>query len=159
LKNKKKDEPRTTPAGLWTLGDEFFRTVQYIPEGKRQLSSPCCYLLSHSIELTLKAFLLEKGSTVPELMKIGHDLGGLLRQAEAKGIRSFVALEKRHIDAIGFANAIYKEKEWEYRIRGFRQYPIIDDLYSCAWVLLDGTRGECTGRRVHTVFHSGSRDG
>jgi len=148
MKNEKKDDPRTTPAGLWTLGDEFFRTVQHIPEGKKRLFSPCFYLLSHSIQLTLKAFLRAKGSTVPELIKIGHDLGGLLRHAEAKGIRGIVALEKRHLDAIELANAIYKEKGWEYRIREFKQYPIIDDLYSCAWALLDGTRGECTERMV-----------
>ena len=148
MKKKKIDEPRTTPAGLWTHGDEFFRTVEYIPEGKRRLFSPCYYLLSHSIELTLKAFLRAKDYTVPELIDIGHDLWGLLRRAEVRGIRGIVALEERHLDAIEIANAIYKEKEWEYRKRGFKQYPIIDDLYSCARVLLDGTRGECTGRRV-----------
>ena len=148
MKNKKKDEPRTTPAGLWTLADEFFRTVEYIPEGKRRHSSPCYYLLSHSIELTLKAFLRAKGCTIPELIKIGHDLGELLRHAELSGICGVVALEERHLDAIEIANAIYKEKEWEYRKRGFKEYPIIDDLYSFARALLDGTRGKCTGRRV-----------
>jgi len=49
VKKIKKDEPRTTSAGLWTLGEEFFLTVDYIPEGKRGLSDPCYYLLSHSI--------------------------------------------------------------------------------------------------------------
>ena len=61
---KKKDEPRTTSAGLWTLGEAYFQTAEYIPEGKRQLSSPCYYLISHSIELTLKAFLRAKGIDV-----------------------------------------------------------------------------------------------
>jgi len=146
LKNKNKDEPRTTPAGLWTLGDEFFRTVEHVPEGGRRRSILCYFLLSHSIELTLKAFLRENGSHVPELIEIGHDLGFLFRRAEARGIRGIVALEERHLDAIEIANVIYKEKEWEYRKRGFKQYPIIDDLYSCASALLDGTRGKCAGR-------------
>jgi hypothetical protein len=119
LKNKKKDESRTTPAGLWT---------------------------SHSIEPTLKAFLRAKGYTVPELIKIGHDLGELLRHAELRG--GIVTLEERHLDAIEIANAIYKEKEWEYRKRWPKDFPIIDDLYSFARVLLDGTSRECTGRRV-----------
>jgi hypothetical protein len=148
LKNKKKDEPRTTRAGLWTLGNDFFQTAEYIPEGKRRLFSPCYYLLSHSIELTLKAFLRAKDYTVPELIEIGHDLGGLLRHAEEKGIRGIVALEERHLDAIIIANAIYREKEWEYRKRGPKEYPIIDDLYSFARALLDGTRGKCTRRRA-----------
>jgi hypothetical protein len=144
----KKDEPRTTPAGLWTIGNEFFQAAEYIPEEKRRLFSPCYYLLSHSIELTLKAFLRAKGYTVPELIEIGHDLGELLRHAELRGICGIVALEERHLDAIEIANAIYKEKEWEYRKRGFKEYPIVDDLYSFARVLLDVTCGECTKRRV-----------
>jgi len=148
VKKKKKDEPRTTSTGLWTLGEEFFLIVNFIPKGKRGLSDPCYYLLSHSIEVTLKAFLRAKGYTVPELIEIGHDLGDLLRHAELRGICDIVALEERHIDAIKIGNAIYKEKEWEYRKRGFKEYPIIDDLYSLARVLLDGTRGECTGRKV-----------
>ena len=147
MKDKKKDESRTTSAGLWTLGDEFFRIVEYVPEGKRRLF-PCYYLLSHSIELTLKAFLRAKDYTVPELIEIGHDLGELLRHAELRGICGIVALEERHLDAIETANAIYKNKVWEYRKRGFKEYPILDDLYSFARVLLDGTRGECTGRRT-----------
>jgi hypothetical protein len=155
---KKKDEPRTTSAGLWTHGNEFFQTAEYIPEGKRRLSSPCYYLLSHSIELTLKAFLRAKGYTVPELIEIGHDLVGLLRRAEVRGIRGIVVLEKRHLDAIAISNAIYKEKEWEYRKRGFKQYPIIDDLHSCAKALLDGTSGECTGRRVQTASNKGKEE-
>jgi hypothetical protein len=61
-------------------------------------------------------------------------------------VERIVALEERHLDAIEIVNAIYKEKEWEYSKRGFKQYPIIDDLYSFARALLDGTRGECTGR-------------
>jgi HEPN domain-containing protein len=152
LKKKKEDEPRTTSAGLWVLAGEYFRTVEYVPEGKRQVSSPCCYLLSHSIELTLKAFLRAKGYTVPELIKFGHDLGELLRCAEAKGIRSIVALEERHLAAIEIANAIYKEKEWEYHKRGFKEYPVIDDLHSCARALLDGTCGECTGLKVRGMI-------
>jgi hypothetical protein len=107
VKKKKKDGSRTTSAGLWTLGEEFFLTVNYIPEGKRGLSDPCYSLLSHSIELTLKAFLRAKGYTV---------------------------------------------KEWEYRKRGFKAYPIIDDLYSFERALLDGTRGECTGRKVRVTI-------
>ena len=96
----------------------------------------------------MKAFLRAKGYTVPELIGVGHDLVELLRHAELRGIFGFVALEERHLDAIETANAIYKEKEWEYRKRGSKEYPIIDDLYSFARVLLDATRGECTGRRA-----------
>ena len=147
MKNKKRDESRTTPAGLWVLGDKFFRIVEYVPEEKRRLF-PCYYLLSHSIELTLKAFLLTKGHTVPELIKISHDLEELLRLAELRGICGLVSFEERHLDAIELANAIYKKKEWEYHVRAHKDYPIIDDLYSFASVLLDGTRGECAIRRA-----------
>jgi len=159
LKTKKKDQPRTTPSGLWTHGNEFFQTAEYIPEGKKRLSLPCYYLLSHSIELTLKAFLRAKGNTVPELIGFGHDLGELLRRAEVRGIRGIVALEERHLDAIELINAYYKVKELEYRKRGFKKFPIIDDLYSCAKTLLDGTSEECTGRRVQTASHAGREEG
>jgi HEPN domain-containing protein len=50
-------------------------------------SWPRYFLLSHSIELTLKAFLAVHGKTSEELRKkFGHDLNKLLKEATNRGL-------------------------------------------------------------------------
>lgn len=45
------------------------------------------HLLGMSIELALKAFLLDRGRTERDLRKVGHDLRRLLEECESLGLR------------------------------------------------------------------------
>ena len=54
---------------------------------KRPPDWPRCFLLSHSIELTLKAFLAARGKTSVQLREeFGHDLKKLLKEATKRGL-------------------------------------------------------------------------
>lgn len=141
------DEDRTTPAGLWCLGFDFFRSAEHVLEREgKHIFDPWLYLVSHSIELSLKAFLRSKRCSVQSLKSVGHDLVEVLRLAEDRGIRDAVALEQRHVDAVAVINPWYMEKRFEYRKRGSGSLPVMEDLRSCSKVLLQGTRDVCIKR-------------
>ena len=70
---------RTTAFGLWRYAKEFFEAAKKIQEPsnsiQQKISIPAYYLLGHSIELSLKAFLKAQGFTIEKLKnKYGHDL-------------------------------------------------------------------------------------
>lgn len=143
-RGRMEDEDRTNSVGLWCLGFDFFRSAEYILEREgKHFFDPWLYLVSHSIELSLKAFLRSKRCSVQSLKSVGHDLVELLRLAEDRGIRDTVALEQRHVDAIAVINPFYMEKGFEYRKRGSGSLPPMEDLHSCSKVLLRGTRDVC----------------
>ena len=47
---------------------------------------PKYFLYSHAIELALKAYLLVSGHSERECVKLGHDIAGALRAAQAHGL-------------------------------------------------------------------------
>ena len=70
-------------------------------------------LVGHSIELSLKAFLMGRGTTAEELRsKYGHDLDRLLGEAERRGLDDVleVKLSAADIRAICLLNVEYKSK-------------------------------------------------
>jgi hypothetical protein len=68
------------------------------------------HLLGMSIELSLKAFLCSKGATERELRKYGHDLGLLLKRAEALGLTK---TGSRHF-RLNVLGANYEERLFAY---------------------------------------------
>lgn len=140
------EEGRYTPAGQWVLGDDYFRSAEHVLEReKRYIFTPWYHLVSHSIELALKAFLMSKKVSVGRLKGVGHDLVDLLQLADGHGLRDVVPLEQRHVDAITLINPLHQDRELHYRKRGFKQFPPGEDLRLCAKMLLEGTMRLCTG--------------
>ena len=68
------------------------------------------HLLGMSIELALKAFLLNGGREERDLRKIGHDLRALLEQAEAQGL---TGTGSRHY-RISVLGANYEDRIFAY---------------------------------------------
>ncbi|MGY6216338.1 hypothetical protein ACW73L_14360 [Methylolobus aquaticus] len=84
---------------------------------------PALYLLGHSIELSLKAFLLHRGLALEDLPLIGHDLEKALGEATARGLSSHLELSGDQREALRCLNELYKSKELEYIKTGEKVFP------------------------------------
>lgn len=111
---------------LYSLSDEFLeaaRVLQATPPVRVGCSSATYYLLGHSAELMLKAFLFKHGVSIDELKKIGHDLKELVCCAKKKGLP-----EKVHLQQILALADTYEGKTLEYRTRKRKTFPSLDLL-------------------------------
>lgn len=79
----KLDPKRTTPFGLLRYAREFTQAAQLVVQASPgTFSTAAHFLASHSIELSLKAFLSGRGVPLDELaFKYGHKLDELLDKA------------------------------------------------------------------------------
>ena len=94
---------------------------------------PSLYLIGHSIELALKAYLLNHGGTLHELRsktKYGHDLHAAQRKAKELGLSlDCVPAEE---NAIELLNTLYSTKQLEYIVTGTKYIPRFDLVESFA---------------------------
>ena len=111
-----------TPDNLWCLAEEYYKAGRTLfLKGKKNINYgiPCYYLYCHSIELSLKAFLLGRGINQNELKKrkYGHNLEALLNEARRRKLGREVKLDKNDLKMIKFFNVLYSNKEFEYSER------------------------------------------
>ena len=71
---------------LFQRAMEFKNAYHAVPETP-PFSWPRYFLLCHSIELTLKAYLALHGASEDDLMDLGHDLKKLLKHVEKRGLK------------------------------------------------------------------------
>lgn len=137
---------RTTSMGLWRYGKDFAVAGRATWEANgRRANAPGYYLLGHSIELVLKAYLRGRGKSIKALQNIGHDLELAIREAEKESLSSYVTLEKKHQAAIRILNPHYSKKKLEYIESGFKRYPDFENLLSTTEHLLEALHGFCRG--------------
>jgi len=111
---------------LFSLSDEFLeaaRVFQETPPVRVNYKSVTYYLLGHSAELMLKAYLYKHDLSIKDLTNIRHDLKKLIKLAKEKGFPEKVKLN--HI--LDLANT-YKDKKFEYRKEKNESLPPIDLL-------------------------------
>ncbi len=142
---------RTSSMGLWTYARYFFDAARILIDSKSpHIETPAYYLISHSIELCLKAFLRGSGLSIEELKALGHNLDKCLEKAISLGLEFHMDISDLDKFAVSAINPYYQEKELEYIKTGFRQLPKIALLVSFADNLLNGTRQFCRDqRRIH----------
>lgn len=81
------------------------------------------FLLFHSIELTLKSFLVYKKFTDDFLKNtIGHDLEKALDNCKQKGLESIFKIEAQFEAEVKHMNKYYKSKQFEYPFIGAKVY-------------------------------------
>jgi hypothetical protein len=95
--------------------------LQATPPTRVNFSSVIYYLLGHSAELLLKAFLFKQGAPITDLKKMSHDLKKLVACAKEKGLPDVLHLQQ----ILGLAE-IYISKRFEYRKRKREELPNID---------------------------------
>jgi len=148
------DPNRTTPLGLVRYADEFREAAIAVDDslGKKPgfeivAPIPVLYLVGHSIELSLKAFLLYKGVTLNDLkINFGHDLGKCYMKAQELGLLNFVKFENEENEAFDVLNDLYSTKQLEYIVTGSKQFPVFGLIQTFSKKLLD-TLGPMVGYR------------
>jgi len=113
-----------------------------IDELRGPYSTPAYYLVSHSIELSLKAFLRGTGISVSELSsrKFGHNLDALLKTARENNLNDHLELGSTDVEAIFLINQTYKGKEFEYLVPGASSHPSYMQLCITAHKLIAGLK-------------------
>ena len=128
------ERANTTPEGLAFYAESFLEAAtmcrgpdeDWGPMGpvSKRVVIPALYLLGHSIELSLKAFLLHRGLSLENLrLQVGHDLEEALRRAETHDLSLHVRLTSEQREALSHLNQLYRGKELEYIKTGPKVFP------------------------------------
>lgn len=135
------DPSKTTPSGLARYAHDFFDSARAM---ENQLNNttpfelvspmPSLYLIGHSIELALKAYLLHHGQTLRELrsMKYGHDLHACQKKAKELGLSGLVNFHPAEEAAVELLNNLYSTKQLEYIVTGTKYLPTFQLVESFA---------------------------
>jgi len=137
-----------TPKGFMESSQEFLSAANLVLNRSEEVSLPSYFLLGRSIELSLKAFLLQSGVPIRELRKrkYGHDLTALLKASFERGIDKRINISSIEQGVIELLNYDYMDKRFEYRISGGTYYlPLIDVTCEVAHKLAFNLEPFCTG--------------
>jgi hypothetical protein len=118
-------------------------------------SLPTLLLLSHGIELMLKAYLLSQGISEKQLKNIGHDLVECLAEADGRGLR---LLGKKDRAVVRWLNEYYNKKEFEYVVtQGLKSFPHVRTVEDILARLLEGLRKPCLDATINERGKIGPR--
>lgn len=140
-----------SPLGFHFYAAEFLKSAIEGPQVTGRYSPVPYYLLSRSIELSLKAFLLAKGFPKQKLRKMGkngHDLEGALKKAISYGLHKIIILSPTHIAELKKANEYYASKGFEYfnvlkAVTGYSNLPDVAVLSDLASLLISKLEPIC----------------
>lgn len=121
---------RSSPLGYWNFARTFFEAGGVVADNKKTcISAPAYYLYAHALELILKSFLRCKEVTVERLRSrdLGHDLYEILKEARQKGLEVYVRLSPEQEAIIENISLYYKNKDFEYFLRGTIRLPELND--------------------------------
>lgn len=127
------DPTKTTPVGLTRYAHDFFDSARALEDQLGKATSfelvspiPSLYLIGHSIELALKAYLLQHGLTLRELRhkQYGHDLHACQRKAKELGLDAIVSFHSAEEGAVELLNNLYSTKQLEYIVTGTKYMPV-----------------------------------
>ena len=141
---------RMGPIGLWMYAEAFCRAAKSLPKPEVPYEPVRYYLICHSIELVLKAYLSLHGATMLELADsaYGHKLDAILGSAESKGLGSVAILSPEHHAEIHKASVYYGGKVFEYpavgeAFVGYPGLPSFERLLEVAVLLLGSLEQSC----------------
>ena len=125
------DPQRTTPLGMIRYAHEFMEAALAVDEKMGSKPGfeiiapiPVLYLLGHSIELSLKAYLLSQGLTLRQVRNLNHDLHACKRKAKELGLLNHVQFIGPEEEALEILNGLYSTKQLEYIVTGTKQFPL-----------------------------------
>ena len=87
--------------------------------------TPAYYLLSHSVELTLKSYLRHRGVTAKQLSsrEYGHDLNTIYDRSEELGLKRLFKPNEDDCRALSMLVAMNKRHELRYIKTGHKEFP------------------------------------
>ncbi|PYJ88402.1 MAG: hypothetical protein DME71_13190 [Verrucomicrobia bacterium] len=111
------DDSQNLARAFWRRSKEFLEAANLVAEAARDhVSLPAYYLWGHSIELSLKVFLIGHDITLRELKRkdLGHNLTALWQKARSLGLEQEIHLYPEEIGTILVLSRDYAEKTFEY---------------------------------------------
>jgi hypothetical protein len=134
----------TMPAGLARYARDYFEAAIAADDilGMRPgyeivAPAPVMFLVAHSIELALKAYLLFKGQSLDDLKKLSHKLNDCWEAAKKEDIENHVKLEKDEIEVLNLIHDLHVSTELRYIKTGFKNFPVFGPLQQLTEKLLD----------------------
>jgi hypothetical protein len=125
----------TTPIGLARYAKEFLEAALAADDkmGNKKgheifAPIPVMYLVAHSIELSLKSYLLHKGVTLEKLKQIGHDLEKCYRKAKELGLDSHIKLNSDDESVLSVLSKLHSKKQLNYIVTGEKEFPVFGPL-------------------------------
>jgi hypothetical protein len=94
------------------------------------------YLIGHSIELALKAYVSHAGGDLALLRKIGHHLREGYCVACELGLNDHYLPTDEHMALLEVLDVLYSDKQLEYIETGAKQFPVYGPLQDFACQLL-----------------------
>ena len=128
-----------SPEGFFVYASSYKRAAEVLMEQRTsELVVPTIYLLSHSLELALKSFLLFKGLGAEDLARkpFRHDVLRCLTEAEANGLFGSTSLSAQERTAVASASAMFDKKEMNYFYEKPAVLPSMDTLQSALHAVL-----------------------
>jgi hypothetical protein len=132
---------------LLIRAQEFFVAAHMvIDRTSPKVFLPSYFLLGHSVELSLKAFLLQQGFEIGTLSRdFGHSLGALLAAGREHQLSDYIPLTDQEIGAIELLTYDYMAKRYEYDESETYFLPLISVTSTVARRLAFGLKGVCLG--------------
>ena len=137
------------PIGLHIYATNFIDAAGVAPDVNNSFAPAKTYLACHAIELLLKAFLVTKGTRLKEVAQLrGHDLNGLMEDAECEGLSELIEIPSRMKAEILKAATYYREKVIQYpavweSVHCYRHWPATEPLIDAADLLAKALYEEC----------------
>ena len=145
--NRHLDPQRVTPLGMMRYSIEYFAAAEATDnaigddDGYEFVApSSITFLMGRAIELALKAYLISRGTPREDLTKraiLGHDLQLCLQRATDLGLCEKLDLSNTDLGVLKVLNAVYREKQLEYFVGGFRTLPVFGPLQDVAKKIMD----------------------
>lgn len=120
------DPARSTAHGFWRFAANYLlaaRAVDVKIRKEGQLFFPALYLYGMAIELSLKAFLLQRGRTLAEVKSLSHSLTKALALARWHKLGRVVRMGRREVDAVRVLDITYSSNLLRYIITGTTKVP------------------------------------
>lgn len=122
-------EDRTTAIGLARYAYDYLHAAIVVeandPTPRHISPVPAYFLALHGIELTLKAFLRHKGTSVKDLQKkFGHDVHACHRKAKELGLHEVFKELPADIDAMRMLVGLNDQQGLRYIKTGMKHFPL-----------------------------------
>jgi hypothetical protein len=121
---------RTTAIGLARYAKLYIESARVVDEvlgagEEYALISPipAYFLITHGLELTLKAYLRHQGLSVEQIMEVGHDLKALHNKACELGLNDLYQLTADDSSAFNLLIELNKNHQLRYIQTGFKTFP------------------------------------
>lgn len=140
---------RTTPHGFWRFSADYLLAARAVDVkiAQHRLMFPALQLYGISIELALKAFLLQRGLTLAQVKSLSHNLTRALALARKRKLGRSVKLDSREVAAIQILDITYASHQLRYIVTGTTQVPQLVYIARAAEALVLGLEFLCTGQR------------